>query len=192
MATSIIKADEIRKVNDTVLISDGALSSNVQFPAGHVIQTLQSVKTDTDSTTSSNTYDTITGTDQNGNGSVFSVVITPKKSGSYFLITAALTMGVTNSNIIMTAIQRDGSLLTMGTGTTTSSMFHFYETQLTANSRNISQSWLDKSANAVAGTDIIYRPVFTQDNNATVYVNRLSQSDAHRALSTFTVMEIST
>ena len=40
MATSIIKADEIRKVNDTVLMSDGALSSNVQFPTGHVIQTV--------------------------------------------------------------------------------------------------------------------------------------------------------
>lgn len=40
MATSIIKADEIRKVNDTVLMSDGALSGNVKFPAGHVLQML--------------------------------------------------------------------------------------------------------------------------------------------------------
>lgn len=40
MATSIIKTDEIRRLNDTVLMSDGVLSGNVTFPAGHVIQTL--------------------------------------------------------------------------------------------------------------------------------------------------------
>ena len=39
MATSIIKTDEIRRLNDQVLMSDGALTGNVVFPAGHVIQT---------------------------------------------------------------------------------------------------------------------------------------------------------
>ena len=38
MATSIIKTDEIRRLNDQVLMSDGALTGNVVFPAGHVIQ----------------------------------------------------------------------------------------------------------------------------------------------------------
>lgn len=33
MATSIIKTDEIRRLNDQVLMSDGALTSNVVFPA---------------------------------------------------------------------------------------------------------------------------------------------------------------
>jgi len=37
MATSIIKTDEIRRLNDQVLMSDGVLSGNVVFPAGHVI-----------------------------------------------------------------------------------------------------------------------------------------------------------
>src|SRR6056300_1388256 len=41
MATSIIKTDEIRRLNDQVLMSDGALSSNVVFPAGHVIKVTQ-------------------------------------------------------------------------------------------------------------------------------------------------------
>jgi len=48
MATSIIKTDEIRRLNDQVLMSDGALTSNVVFPAGHVIQVL------------SGSYDTLT------------------------------------------------------------------------------------------------------------------------------------
>ena len=37
MATSIIKTDELRLLNDQVVMSDGALTSNVSFPAGHVI-----------------------------------------------------------------------------------------------------------------------------------------------------------
>ena len=41
MATSIIKTDEIRRLNDQVLMSDGALTSDVQFPAGHVIKVTQ-------------------------------------------------------------------------------------------------------------------------------------------------------
>ena len=39
MATSIIKTDEIRRLNDTVLMSDGVLTGNVTFPAGHVVNT---------------------------------------------------------------------------------------------------------------------------------------------------------
>ena len=38
MATSIIKTDEIRRLNDQVVMSDGTLTENVTFPAGHVIQ----------------------------------------------------------------------------------------------------------------------------------------------------------
>ena len=55
MATSIIKTDEIRRLNDTVLMSDGVLSGNVTFPAGHIIQIAHSSKGDENSvyTTSS-------------------------------------------------------------------------------------------------------------------------------------------
>lgn len=38
MATSIIKTDELRLLNDQVVMSDGALTENVTFPAGHIIQ----------------------------------------------------------------------------------------------------------------------------------------------------------
>ena len=37
MATSIIETDEIRRLNDQVLMSDGALTGNVVFPAGHPV-----------------------------------------------------------------------------------------------------------------------------------------------------------
>ena len=38
MAESILKTDEIRLLNNQVIMTDGSLSSNVQFPAGHVLQ----------------------------------------------------------------------------------------------------------------------------------------------------------
>jgi len=37
MATSIIKTDELRLLNDQVVMSDGTLTGNVTFPAGHVV-----------------------------------------------------------------------------------------------------------------------------------------------------------
>ena len=40
MATSIIKTDELRLLNDQVVMSDGALTGNVTFPAGHILQVL--------------------------------------------------------------------------------------------------------------------------------------------------------
>ena len=35
---SALRIKELRNLSDTVLMSDGALSDNIQFPAGHVIQ----------------------------------------------------------------------------------------------------------------------------------------------------------
>ena len=40
MAESILKTDEIRLLNNQVIMTDGTLSGNVVFPAGHVIQTV--------------------------------------------------------------------------------------------------------------------------------------------------------
>ena len=163
-------------------------------PAGTVLQVLQSVKTDTDSTTNSiaNGFDTITGTDQSGTGSIFSVVITPKASGSHFFITAAMTLSITAANIIMLASQRDGTTLTVSQGGNDSnSMFHTYLAGISSNSYNHTMQFMDKNANAVKDTNIVYRPVVCRDGgSATIYVNRLSAYETHRAISTFTVMEI--
>ena len=90
MATSIIKADEIRKVNDTVLMSDGALSDNVQFPAGHVIQITYNQKGDSEGFSTSN-WTLIPGQAQDGVTTYgFATHITPKKQNSKILITANL------------------------------------------------------------------------------------------------------
>ena len=79
MATSIIKADEIRKVNDTVLMSDGALSSNVQFPAGHIIQ----VQTDEFAPTGGLTINTTASLYL---GTNLQITITPKSTSNKLLV----------------------------------------------------------------------------------------------------------
>ena len=56
MATSIIKTDELRLLNDQVVMSDGALTENVAFPAGHVIQVVQSKFTPSHESTTNDTY----------------------------------------------------------------------------------------------------------------------------------------
>lgn len=41
---SALKVIEIKDLNDNILLNNGALTNNVTFPAGHVIQTVQSIK----------------------------------------------------------------------------------------------------------------------------------------------------
>ena len=47
---SALRIKELRDLNDNVIMSDGALTGNVTFPAGHIIQVQQFVKTDAAST----------------------------------------------------------------------------------------------------------------------------------------------
>ena len=65
MATSIIKTDELRLLNDQVVMSDGALTENVTFPSGHIIQVISNSvdivgsQSSSSSFYSDNTYATI-------------------------------------------------------------------------------------------------------------------------------------
>ena len=53
------------------------IGSSSSFPAGHVIQTVQSLKLDASAMGYSASFGTITGTDQANSGSVFCCKITP-------------------------------------------------------------------------------------------------------------------
>ena len=76
MATSIIKTDEIRRLNDQVLMSDGALTSNVVFPAGHVLQVVNATTSSGVTTTTQNSWTTTN----------LSASITPSSSSSKILV----------------------------------------------------------------------------------------------------------
>ena len=167
------------------------ISSNVVFPAGHVLQVVSSVKKDTDSGTSS-TYETITGTDQNGSGSVFSVVITPKQNNSYFFVNTMLHAGLGDAYTLAFGIQRDGTILDTTSGSTMEAMAMDYANSIAQSVRNVNVNYLDKNASATAGTSITYRPVIKRSLGSTWYINRISSNSAYTCLSTITVMEIAT
>ena len=77
MQKSTIKADSIRLLNDQVVMSDGALTGNVTFPAGHVINY--------NSTTLASQIGI--STTQTGVGTGLSVSFTPKYANSKIFIT---------------------------------------------------------------------------------------------------------
>ena len=88
MATSIIKTDELRLLNDQVVMSDGALTENVAFPAGHIIQINQYVYSDVyEDLNHSNTID-LPGALGNG-----TAVITPSSTANDIKIEISLHCG---------------------------------------------------------------------------------------------------
>ena len=72
---SALRIKELRNLSDTVLMSDGALSSNVQFPAGHVLQTVSNFENGV-VTASSGTASTSASNSHSGYVLVVSVGIT--------------------------------------------------------------------------------------------------------------------
>ena len=83
-------------MNSSGTITTGTLGSGVTFPAGHVLQVIESKKTDTDSvaTGSMSTFTDIAGTDQAGAGSVFCCKITPSSSSNKVFVIATGAFGM--------------------------------------------------------------------------------------------------
>tara|TARA_B100000424_G_scaffold52078_1_gene37175 strand:+ start:858 stop:1430 length:573 start_codon:yes stop_codon:yes gene_type:complete len=95
MATSIIKTDEIRKLNDTVLLSNGVLSNNVQFPAGHIIQTTRNAY----SAENSDSYSTRTMAIVNKSGvQSWSGTINNVQANSHVLINMGFSISAATSS----------------------------------------------------------------------------------------------
>ena len=89
MQKSTIKADSIRLLNDQVVMSDGALTGNVTFPAGHVINY--------NSTTLASQIGI--STTQTGVGTGLSVSFTPKYANSKIVAQADLCCGKDGNNL---------------------------------------------------------------------------------------------
>ena len=89
MAESILKTDEIRLLNNQVIMTDGTLSSNVQFPAGHVIQVKQFIFSKLARTNSGSMVQITDGTVN------FELDITPQFTNSKILMLANIQVGNT-------------------------------------------------------------------------------------------------
>ncbi len=96
MATSIIKTNELRLLNDQVVMSDGALTGNVMFPAGHIVQTVY---------TSDNTRRLFSGLASHtwyDNYTALNLSITPKFSNSLLYVMCNVMFycnGDSNTNV---------------------------------------------------------------------------------------------
>lgn len=114
MATSIIKTDEIRLLNDQVVMSDGALTENVVFPTGHVIQVVSA--TNTTEYIASNFY---ASGEQNSTGT--NATITPKYTSSqiFILVRQSYFWQMTSAQGVGFVIYRDTTQITSENGFST-------------------------------------------------------------------------
>lgn len=92
---SIIQADELKSADgNTTYLNNGTLS-NLTFPAGHILQVVESKKTDVETIATANlsTFVDVSGTDQAGSGSVFCCKITPASSSNKVFVIASGAAG---------------------------------------------------------------------------------------------------
>ena len=66
--------------------------ADIVYPAGHILQVISSVKSDTDTKTASG-FSTIAGTDQDGSGSVWCAKLTPAATSNKVLIMVTVAAG---------------------------------------------------------------------------------------------------
>ena len=185
MATSIIKTDEIRRLNDQVLMSDGALTSNVVFPAGHVIQVVSENFEATASRATTTYLDTfltksITSLATN---SRFLVMVTSMTGGND--ASARVQLRRTINGVTFDIDNSDGQDgVTMGSDARLSNVRH---------GTNFHLSYVDEPS-ASAGTSINYLIRLRSAEAKTVYLGQTAYTDPAdgdiKALSSMTIMEI--
>ena len=178
---------------DKIVPTDGVPSGG----GGGIIQVAQSTKQDDWSYTASATAPVdVTGTDQNGAGSIFCVKITPKFASSKILFSCNFTLGMGGGAAYVQAfMKRDSTTLlpgTHGTGNMVNCTFGRSSTGSGYYVENVSFTVLD-SPNSTS--ELTYKVQLGKgDNSYEVYVNRPATLDnqPYNTLgsSTLTVMEV--
>ena len=176
-------------------------SGKPAFPnggVGKILQVLSSTKTDAWSQTASTTAGTdITGTDQNGSGSVFSVKITPSSTSNKILFTSSITIGMGGGTAYVQGfMMRDSTVLlpsTAGSGNSINATFGLSSTGSAYYTENMNFTFLDSPSST---SELTYKVQLGKgDNSYEVYVNRpaILDNQPYNTLgsSTLTVMEVS-
>ena len=151
---------------------DGAAFQSLT--SGKILQVLQTVKTDTFSSSSGTMVD-ITG---------LSVSITPSAATSKILVTCAFVVG-TNASTVEINLVRDSTDIGQSTGGTSNQTLSYITSSNESGNQNI--VFLD-SPNTTSATT--YKVQARNASSLTFYVGRSGVSD-RRAISTITVMEVS-
>jgi hypothetical protein len=161
---------------------------------GKVLQVIQSVKTDTASTTvTTGTFADITGTDQDGSGSVFCVKITPAAATSKILVSWAFCVGsgATGQHVVLKLFRNAVEPLL---GDAAGSRVRASSTIGVGEYRAIEEGggqYLDEPS---LTSEITYKLQWSQQAAGTIYMNRsgteYDSTASERTASTITVMEI--
>ncbi len=192
---SALKVAEIKDLNNNILLNNGTLTNNVQFPAGHVIQTVSRNTPNATSTTSTSYVST----------DVYHSITTKVANSKILCMINTLTGGDDKSPRVK--LTRTISSTTFDIGTTTGlneSNATYNQTIVTMLSdarlssvrhgTNMHLSYLD-SPSSSTGTSIEYR-IFLKgaDASGTVWCGRsgfsLNSDDDIYILSSVTLMEI--
>ena len=172
---SALRIKELRDLNDNVMMSDGVLSSGIKFPAGHVIQVVYNQKTDREALSTSSGWTDIPGTDQDGNGSVFSASITPTSASNKIFVTVNLEGSGGEARYVFGVRLYRGVIpigLSDQIGTARTQTFITTGEQNWSNygRNNLSNSFLD-SPNSTSEQTYSLK-VWDSRDNGTVYINR--------------------
>ena len=194
--TSILKVDELQDSSGNLIIKEvgnaitvGASGDAITVPSGatltapgHILQVVQTVKTDTDSTTATS-FNDISG---------MSVAITPAATSSKILVFANTNTGETINYSGSIQLMRDTTALFIGDASssrTRASAGGLMPNGRTSQQRNI--HYLDSPSSTSALT---YKLQWLAESGGTLYLNRdAGDADAAystRAASSITVMEI--
>ena len=165
---------------------------------GGIIQVAQSTKQDAFAYTASATAAVdVTGTDQNGAGSIFCVKITPKFASSKILFSCNFTLGMgAGAAYVQAFMKRDSTTLlpgTHGTGNMVNCTFGRSSTGSGYYIENVSFTVLDSPNSTL---ELTYKVQLGKgDSSYEVYVNRpaILDNQPYNTLgsSTLTVMEVS-
>ena len=179
-----------------VLTSNGAgAAPTFQAAAGggKLLQVIQSVKTDTDSTSSTGTsFVDIAGTDQAGSGSVWCVKITPSAATSKILCSYSITVSNSGSATTNLVLVRDSTDICIADAASSRvRATGIGEAAHNDGLQTSSHSFLDEPSST---SELTYKITWAAISGHSAYCNR-SKTDTdssayQRAASTITVMEI--
>ena len=161
------------------VLTAASLNDNFTFaaanPGSSVVQVKSTTVTASTFSTTSATLVDITG---------LSVSITPTSASNKVLVMATVSCGISNAgDLVFLTLARDGTAIGGGVDATIMG-----EARTTDRSYNFSTQFLDSPATTSATTYNVR--ALANASIYTFYLNRRAASDAYRAISTITVMEV--
>ena len=189
--TFTIPASATLDVNGTIDLTGATVTG---LSAGQVLQVVQSVKTDTASTTvTTGTFADIAGTDQDDAGSVFCVKITPAAATSKILVSWSFCVGAgaSGDHVVLKLFRNAVEPLL---GDAAGSRVRASSTIGVGEYRAIQEGGGQYLDSPSLTSEITYKLQWSQEDAGTTYMNRSAteydSTASERTASTITVMEI--